>query len=71
MKKFSKKHLAIFKAISERGGYKPAYSDSEPATKTLIKNGLIDWRHDYRCLIFTEKGKQLQNELSQLKTIPQ
>jgi hypothetical protein len=64
MKKFSKKHIAIFKSISEKGMYRPAYSDKEPATQTLIKNGLIDWRHDFRGLIFTEKGKELSEKLS-------
>jgi len=57
MTKFSKKHIAIFKTITEKGKYKPTYSDREPATQTLIKNGLIDWRSDYKGLIFTELGQ--------------
>lgn len=55
----SKKHLAIFKRILERGYYKPTYSDKEPATQTLIKKGIVDWRGDFRGVEFTELGKEL------------
>ncbi len=55
----SDKHLQIFKKIAEKGKYKPTYSDKEPATVTLIKKGIIDWRGDFTGLIFTEYGKQL------------
>lgn len=59
-KKFkpSKKHLAIFEQIAKRGYYKPAYSDQEPATKTLINLGLVDWKTDYRGLILTKEGEE-------------
>ena len=53
----SKKHLSIFKCISEKGYYKPAYSDREPATQTLIKKGIVDWRGDFIGVEFTEEGK--------------
>lgn len=67
--KFSKKHIEIFKTILEKGKYKPTYSDKEPATQTLIKAGIIDWREDFRGLRFTEAGKAIaEAELSkQLK----
>lgn len=55
----SKKHLAIFKRIAEKGYYKPTYSDKEPATVTLEKKGIIEWRGDYRGVILTEYGKEL------------
>lgn len=61
MKKFnpSKKHLEIFKTIAEKGYYKPTYSDHEPATKTLEKLGIVEWRDDYRGVKLTEYGKEL------------
>lgn len=62
MKKFSQKHIKIFLTIAEKGKYKPTYSDQEPATKTLINNGYIEWRYDWRGLKFTKKGKQLNLE---------
>ena len=55
----SKKHLAIFKRIAEKGFYKPAYSDQEPATTTLVKKGIVEWRSDFRGVILTEFGKEL------------
>lgn len=55
----SRKHLAIFKIISEKGFYKPAYSDKEPATMTLEKKGIIEWRGDFRGVKLTEYGKEL------------
>ncbi len=55
----SKKHLAIFKTIIEKGFYKPSSSDQEPSTKTLINNKIVEWRDDYRGVIFTEEGKEL------------
>lgn len=64
MKKFkpSKKHFKIFKTIITNGFYKPAYSDQEPATQTLLKEAIIEWRGDYRGLIFTEHGKKVVEE---------
>ena len=64
-KKFkpSKKHLAIFKTITEKGKYKPTYSDKEPATMNLEKLGIIQWQDDFTGLIFTEQGKQLYDAL--------
>lgn len=61
--KFSKKHIQIFKTIIEKGKYKPAYNDREPATQTLIKNGLIEWNQSYIGLVFTEKGKELSKTI--------
>lgn len=55
----SRKHLAIFKTIIEKGYYKPGYSDQEPATKTLQKKGIVEWRGDYKGVRFTEYGKEL------------
>lgn len=61
--KLSKKHITIFKRIADNGYYRPTYSDMEPATKTLLKNGIIEWRQDFRGLILTEYGKKIVNEL--------
>lgn len=55
----TKKHLAIFKRIAEKGYYKPTYSDQEPATKTLEKNGIVEWRDDFKGVKLTEYGKDL------------
>lgn len=65
MKKFkpSEKHLAIFKTIKEKGYYKPTYSDQEPATRTLIKLGIVDWRDDYRGVKLTDHGKEVVNQI--------
>ncbi len=52
-----RKHLSIFKTIKKNGYYKPSSSDQEPATVTLIKNGLVDWRSDFKGVEFTEKGR--------------
>lgn len=60
----SQKHLHIFKTISEKGYYKPTYSDQEPATKTLIKHGIAEWRTDWRGIKLTEYGKEVVNNLS-------
>lgn len=59
----SKKHLSILKTISEKGYYKPAYSDQEPATQTLLKNGIAEWKEDYKGIILTEAGKQFVSHL--------
>ena len=64
--KISQKHIKIFKTIKEKGFYKPTYSDQEPATQTLIKNGIIEWRTDYRGLVFTETGKYILQDLEKL-----
>lgn len=61
--KISKKHFKIFKEINKKGYYKPTYSDQEPATKTLIKNNIIEWRSDYKGLIFTNYGKEFVDNL--------
>lgn len=55
----SKKHLAIFKTIAEKGYYRPAYSDHEPATRTLLTKEIVEWRSDYRGVKLTEYGKKL------------
>jgi len=57
--KLSKKHRSIIQTIKEKGSYKPTYSDQEPATKTLIKHGIIEWKSDMRGLILTELGKTI------------
>ena len=59
--KIKKKHISIFKTIIEKGFYKPAFSDQEPATLTLQKNGLIEWKLDYTGLVLTEEGKKYVN----------
>lgn len=64
----SKKHKAIFKRILEKGYYKPTYSDREPATQTLIKHGLVDWRGDFRGVELTEAGKVWIKENECLET---
>lgn len=61
--KFSKKHIAIFKTILEKGYYKPTYSDQEPATQTLIREGIVEWRVDFRGVHFTEVGKAIAEQL--------
>lgn len=61
--KLSKKHLAIFKKIGERGYYKPRYSDQEPATQTLLKKGIVEWREDFKGVRLTEYGKEFINNL--------
>ena len=58
--KLGKKHIQIIKTIREKGKYKPTYGDQEPATKTLIKRGIIEWGEDFRGLILTEKGKLIE-----------
>lgn len=70
MKQFkpSKKHIAIIKTILAKGYYKPTYSDQEPATKTLIKLGIVDWRSDFKCLILTEYGNSIAKQI--LETNP-
>ncbi len=60
----SKKHLAIFKRIAEKGYYRPTYSDQEPATLTLRKMGIIEWRRDFIGLILTDKGKEFIKTLT-------
>lgn len=61
--KISKKHRAIFDTITKTGYYRPGYSDQEPATATLIKQGILEWRKDFRGVEFTEYGKQFINQL--------
>ncbi len=67
IKKFkpSKKHLSIFAHLGKYQYYKPTYSDREPATMTLLKNGIIEWREDFRGLKLTAYGKQF---IEQFKT---
>jgi hypothetical protein len=55
----SNKHLSIFKTIIEKGYYRPTYSDQEPATKTLLKLGIVEWREDFRGVKLTEYGANL------------
>jgi hypothetical protein len=57
--KLSKKHKQIISKIREKGRYKPTYSDQEPATKTLIKNGIIEWKPDFTGFILTDFGKSI------------
>jgi hypothetical protein len=54
----SRKHIQIFKTIQNKGYYKPTYSDQEPATKTLINLGIVQWREDWRGVILTDFGKE-------------
>lgn len=69
MKKFklSDKHLQIFEKIREKGFYKPTYSDQEPATTTLIKQNIVEWRDDWRGVKFTDFGKEFVSEYNKLK----
>jgi len=60
----SKKHLAIFKRIEDKGYYRPTYSDKEPATTTLLNKGIVEWREDYRGVKLTEYGKTFVNQLT-------
>jgi len=63
----SKKHISIFATIIEKGFYKPAYSDKEPATVNLENKGLIEWKSDYTGLVLTQKGKDfINNNLNNL-----
>lgn len=57
--KLSPKHKQIIRTIIKNGKYKPTYSDQEPATKTLVKRGIIIWRDDMTGLILTELGKTI------------
>lgn len=63
----SKKHLQIFNTISEKGFYRPRFSDQEPATKNLEKLGVIEWRNDYKGVILTEYGKTIVQQLNNNK----
>lgn len=66
--KFSKKHIAIFETIIADGYYKPTYSDREPATQTLIRNGFVDWRGDFRGVVFTKLGEiEIRPNIDNLK----
>jgi hypothetical protein len=58
--KLSRKHIQIINTIREKGKYRPTYSDQEPATKTLIKHGIIEWTEDMRGLVLTEAGKSIK-----------
>lgn len=62
--KLTKKHFQIFDTIAEKGYYKPTYSDQEPATQKLIKEGIIDWRDDFKGVILTPYGKKFVSELN-------
>lgn len=62
----SKKHLSIFKTIAKYGYYKPAYSDQEPATMTLIKFKIVECRTDFRGVELTDIGKHYVNNLNVL-----
>lgn len=68
MKKLSKKHIYIFKRIQEKGKYKPAYSDQEPAMRTLLREGLVEWNATYSGVILTEKGKQFVSERGEINS---
>lgn len=61
--KFSKKHLQIFEKIRKNGYYKPTYSDQEPATKTLMNKGIIEWKPDFKGVILTNYGTELLKQL--------
>jgi hypothetical protein len=60
------KHIQIVKTIVAEGKYKPTYSDQEPATKTLIKHGLVKWKSDYSGVILTELGMKCKDEILSL-----
>jgi len=64
--KISPKHLSIFKKITEKGFYRPTYSDQEPATKTLIKHGICEWRIDFKGIELTNKGQELVKKINEL-----
>ena len=57
--KLSKKGIKIIQTIREKGKYKPAYSDQEPALKTLLKLDIVKWRGDFRGVVLTELGKSI------------
>jgi len=67
--KISEKHRKIIRTIWEKGKYRPTYSDKEPATMTLIKHGIIEWRDDFRGLILTDFGRTITDlNISEIKT---
>lgn len=57
--KLTKKHKQIIATCREKGYYKPTYSDQEPATKTLLKLGIVEWRGDFAGVKLTEFGREL------------
>lgn len=61
--KLRRKHVEIIKTIVETGKYKPTYSDQEPATKRLIKLGLVQWKGDFSGVILTELGEKCKDEI--------
>lgn len=61
--KLSPKHKKIIQTIREKGYYKPAYSDHEPATKTLLKHGIVEWRGDFGGCLFDRKRQTTNNRL--------
>jgi hypothetical protein len=61
--KLKRKHIVIVKTIVEKGKYKPTYSDQEPATKTLIKLGLVEWKSDYSGVVLTDLGEKCKYEI--------
>lgn len=66
--KLKRKHISIIKTIVEKGKYKSEYSDQEPATKTLIKLGLVEWKDDFSGVVLTESGKMHKDEILKLAT---
>ena len=60
------KHISIIKTIVAKGKYKPAYSDQEPATKTLIKLGLVEWKDDFSGVVLTQLGEKCKTEILSL-----
>ena len=61
--RFARKHIQIIETIIKNGKYKPAYSDQEPATVTLIKLNIVEWNGSFTGLILTEEGKLRANEI--------
>lgn len=57
--KLGDKHKKIIATIREKGKYKPAYSDQEPATQTLLKLGIVEWRGDFKGVILTPFGETI------------
>lgn len=66
--KLRRKHIEIIKTIVAEGKYKPTYSDQEPATKRLIKLGLVQWNETFTGVILTELGHKCKTEILNLQT---
>jgi hypothetical protein len=60
---YSKKHKEIVTTILMKGKYKPAYSDQEPATQTLIKKGIVEWKEDFSGVVLTEWGQKIKGSI--------